>query len=77
MSEMRTLANDGDKKQVVLDLEEALVDKGTAFLRPGLFEEVPTGLEPGFSFHIFNIDVTIAFRKIENNDRILKQSVTA
>lgn len=44
MSGVRTLAYEGDKKQAGLDLAEAVVRKGTAFLRPGLFEELPTSV---------------------------------
>ena len=46
MSGTKTLACEGDKKQAGLDSAEALVDKGTVFVRTGLFEELPSAVTP-------------------------------
>ena len=50
MSGGKTLAYEGDKKQAGVDSAEALVDKGTVFVRSGLFAELPSAVtvEPEF-----------------------------
>ena len=44
MSGAKTLAYEGDKRQAGLDSAEGLVEKGTVFVRPGLFEELPSAV---------------------------------